>query len=435
LRKIKRPNTNLIFSVFLTVLVLINAEFNHIFISLIILVISLFGIKRPEAVIPTFFLTSLSSDYFVAFPGIGFTRIFSLILIAGFLLNRKRLSFRKEWLIRLVFIFSSTLVTFLFSNHREVNSLLSMGLNMLVFIIFANYKFSTDEVIKIFKSILISVIIMTTFFGFQFVLNPDFLQNGRLTISEGVNENRFAMMLAQLSAYTLAFTVIAKKRLSKITVLLFSILSMYFILLSGSRSAFIGIVLAAIISFVILGIRNRKQRRAIYIFALLVICGYLGFEYLVSSNPLLAYRFNLEQIISSGGTRRWPRVVTELKYVIPNNLFFGVGLNAINEYIATSKYMSDPGSSHNIIVSMLAQVGIVGFVAYMSFYYKVIMKLIKAIRFNIINIIPFMLILTAIFNGIGEVMYSERLFWNALSLAGLSLLYGNNKSHGGSKNA
>jgi O-antigen ligase len=97
--------------------------------------------------------------------------------------------------------------------------------------------------------------------------------------------------------------------------------------------------------------------------------------------------------------------------------------------------MSDPGSSHNIIVSMLAQVGIVGFVAYMSFYYKVIMKLIKAIRFNIINIIPFMLILTAIFNGIGEVMYSERLFWNALSLAGLSLLYGNNKSHGGSKNA
>jgi O-antigen ligase len=276
---------------------------------------------------------------------------------------------------------------------------------------------------------------MITFFGFQFALNPDFLQNGRLTISESVNENRFAMIFAQLSAYTLAFTVIVKKRLSKITVVFFSILSMYFILLSGSRSAFIGIVFAAIISFVILGIRNKKQRRAVYIFFLLVICGYLGFEYIVSSNPLLAYRFNLEQIISSGGTRRWPRVVTELKYVIPNNLFFGVGLSAINEYIATSKYMSDPGSSHNIIVSMLAQVGIIGFIAYMSFYYKVIMKLIKAIRFNNIYIIPFMLILTAIFNGIGEVMYSERLFWNALSLAGLSLLYKKNKSHGGSKNA
>lgn len=421
MRKIKRPSTNLIFSVFLSVLVLISAEFNHIFISLIILGISLFGIIKPEAVIPTFFLTSLSSDYFVAFPGIGFTRIFSLILITGFLLNSKRLSFRKEGLLGLAYIFSSTLVTFLFSNHREVNSLLSMGLNMLVFIIFANYKFSRDEVMKIFKSILISIIIMFTFFSFQFVLNPDFLQNGRLTISEDVNENRFAMMFAQLAAYTLGFSVVVKKRFRKILMLFFSILSIYFILLSGSRSAFIGIVFAAIISFVILGIRNRKHRRAIYIFALLAICGYLGFEYLVSSNPILAYRFNLEQIISSGGTRRWPRVVTELKYVIPNNLFFGVGLNSINEYIATSKYMSDPGSSHNIIVSMLAQVGIIGFVAYMSFYYKVIMKLIKAIRFNIIHIIPFMLILTAIFNGIGEVMYSERLFWNALSLAGLSL--------------
>ncbi len=421
MKKIKRPNTNLIFSVFLTVLLLISAEFNHIFISSIILVISFFGIKRPEAVIPTFFLTSLSSDYFVAFPGIGFTRIFSLILITGFFLNSKRLSFRKEWLLGLVFIFSSTLVTFLFSNHKEVNSLLSMGLNILVFVIFANYKFSADEVIKIFKSILISVIIMITFFGFQFVLNSDFLQNGRLTISEDVNENRFAMMFAQLSAYTLAFTIIAKKRLIKIIVLLYSILSIYFILLSGSRSAFIGIVFAAIISFVILGIRNRKHRRAIYIFVLLGVFGYLGFEYLVSSNPLLAYRFNLEQIVSSGGTRRWPRVVTELKYVIPNNLFFGVGLNAINEYIATSKYMSDPGSSHNMIVSMLTQVGIVGFVAYMSFYYKIIKKLVRTMRLNIINIIPLILILTAIFNGIGEVMYSERLFWNALSLSGLAL--------------
>ena len=51
---------------------------------------------------------------------------------------------------------------------------------------------------------------MLTFFSFQFVLNPDFLQNGRLTISEDVNENRFAMMFAQLAAYTLGFSVVVK---------------------------------------------------------------------------------------------------------------------------------------------------------------------------------------------------------------------------------
>ncbi|MEL7654822.1 MAG: hypothetical protein AAGU75_02820, partial [Bacillota bacterium] len=48
------------------------------------------------------------------------------------------------------------------------------------------------------------------------------------------------------------------------------------------------------------------------------------------------------------------------------------------------------------------------------------------LRTHKILIIPLMLILTAVFNGIGEVIYSERLFWNALSLAALCLnIYSN----------
>lgn len=410
-----------IYSVLLTVLVLFSAEYNNIMLSMTITILTLYGIKKPERIIPTFFLTSLSTDYFVAFSGIGFTRIFSVILLLGFVLSNRQLILRKKWLLELTLIFGATFVTFLFSTYRDVNSLLSMGLNILVFIIFTNYKFGEAEIKEILNNIFYSIVIMIIFLGVQFITNPDILTNGRLTISHEVNENRFAMMFGQLAAFSFGYMLLVKNRLYKVIILTLSIISVYFILLSGSRSAFIGILFGVTAAFTLLALKNKRQKKILFLLLAFGIVGYLSFEYIVSSNPLLSYRFNFNQVISSGGTRRWPRIVTELKYVIPNNFMFGVGLDAINEYIATSKYMSDPGSSHNFIVSMLTQVGVIGFVAYMSFYYKIIKKLIKSLSLNAIHIIPLILILTAIFNGIGEVMYSERLFWNALSLAGLIL--------------
>jgi O-antigen ligase len=262
---------------------------------------------------------------------------------------------------------------------------------------------------------------MIILFAIQYVVNPQILDNGRLTILDSVNENRFAMMFAQLAAFALGYTFFVKKIIIKIFSIMLSIISIYFILLSGSRSAFIGILLGGIFAIILLTVKNKKQKKIAILLLAFGIVSYLAFEYIISTNPILAYRFNIEQVLSSGGTRRWPRVITEIKYVIPNNLLFGVGLTALNEYLATANFMNDPGSSHNFIISMLTQIGIVGFIAYVGFYYKVIIKLIKSLSNHIIYLIPLLLILTAIFNGIGEVMYSERLFWNALSLAGLSL--------------
>lgn len=152
------------------------------------------------------------------------------------------------------------------------------------------------------------------------------------------------------------------------------------------------------------------------------------FYIVIELNPMLAYRMNIDQVVATGGTRRWPRIVAEIKYIIPTHFFFGVGQGAINETIALSRYMIDPGSSHNFIISALSQLGIVGFIAYMSFYWRIIKDIVSKVGEMQILIIPLMLILTAIFNGVGEVIYTERLFWNALALAGLCLVT-NNKSN------
>jgi hypothetical protein len=44
------------------------------------------GLFLPELLIPLFFIASLSSDYFIAGEGVGFTRILALVIIAGVVL-------------------------------------------------------------------------------------------------------------------------------------------------------------------------------------------------------------------------------------------------------------------------------------------------------------------------------------------------------------
>ena len=157
-----------------------------------------------------------------------------------------------------------------------------------------------------------------------------------------------------------------------------------------------------------------------YFYLLKVLVFYLT----IQSNPTIRDRMNLTQVISSGGTLRLPRILAEIKYVIPKYPFFGVGPSSINETEALAKYTLDPFSSlssHNFIFSALTQVGIIGFLAYMWFYVAIINETISKIRSFEIFIIPLMLILTGLFNGVGEIMYTERIFWNALSIACLCL--------------
>lgn len=416
-----KKNTISHYSVILTTLVIVNAENYNLILSFIITVLALYGLKKPEEIIPTFFLTSLASDYFVAFSGVGFTRLFSVILILSFLLNNPRLIVKKNWLLEILFISYATILTYLFSNNMNVYELLSFVLNILLFLVFVNYEYREEVLASIFRNIGISAIIMVIFGGIQLYVNPNFLSNGRLSLNEDLNENRFAMMYSQLSAFLIGFTFLISSKKIKFIMLSLSGIGIYLVILSGSRSAFLGILLGTVASIMLLLIKDKKRRRILILLPVIGFVGYVFFDWIISSNELLSYRFNIDQVASSGGTRRLPRIITELKYVIPNNIMFGVGLSANNEFIETAKYMSDPGSSHNIIISMLAQMGIFGFLAYMSFYFKIIKELIHSLKMNVRFIIPIILILTAMFNGIGEVIYNDRLFWSALSLGGLCI--------------
>lgn len=381
------------------------------------------GLVMPEFLIPAYFITSLSSNFFEAAQGIGFTRLLAFAFIAGVALRlvRRRKTIMIMWTANLVFISFATLLSFWFAYVSNITQLYGIGLNILVFIAMTNLSLNEDQLMQLFRAILLAVLLTSFYYFIMFSVNPYIMANGRLTVSGDVNENRYAMMMAQLAAYSLAYMFVSKRTFVKVICLISGVSNAYIVLLSGSRSALIGIALGFVITVLISGYVQKKIKQRTFLIIVLGIVIITIFYIIIKSNPVLTYRLNLETLIVSQGTGRGPKIMGELQYVIPSRPLFGVGLSAINETIALAPYLAYPGSSHNFIISALAQVGFVGFVAYMGFYWKVIKGTVLHLRTHELLIIPLMLILTAIFNGIGEVIFSERLFWNTLALAALCL--------------
>ncbi len=414
----------------MTVALLLSTNSGNRFLVLLPYIFLPIGLVMPELLIPTYFISSLSSNFFEAAQGIGFTRLIALAFIAGVLLKflRRRKMIMTKWVANLAFIAFATLLSFWFSYVSDISQLYSMGLSIFVFIAMTNLSLKKDQLIQLFSAILLAVLITSFYYLVSFSINPDILANGRLTISDDVNENRFAMMLAQLAAYSLAYMFITKRTSVKIICLFAGVLNVYFLMLSGSRSALIGIALGFVFTALISAYVQKKIKQRVLVIIISCIAVVTLFYIVIESNPILAYRMNLESLITSQGTGRWPRIMGELQYIIPNHPLFGVGPGSVNETISLTPYLTNPGSSHNFVISALTQVGFIGFVAYMSFYLKIIKNTVSKLGTHALLTVPLMLIFTAVFNGIGEVIYSERLFWNTLSLAVLCLATYSNES-------
>jgi len=407
----------------MTIMLFVSASSGSITLTLLPYAFLPIGLVKPEFLLPAYFISSLSSNYFLAAQGIGFTRLLAVTIIIGVAIRlfARRKPLLSKWFINCAFIAAFTFISYLLGMDSDSTPFLIMVLNILVLIAMTNLSLEKDELIRLFRAILLAVLIATIYYLLSFIQSPGYLENGRLTIAEGVNEDDFAMMLGQLSAYSLAYMFFSKNTFVKIACLFAGVVNTYFILLTGSRSALIGISLGLILTLLISGyVQKRLTKRLIGIIILCIAVATV-FYFVIEASPVLTERMNMESVVSSGGTRRWPRVILEIQYVIPNHLLFGVGPSAVNETIALGQYTDDPGSSHNFIISTLTQVGILGFAAYMVFFWKIIKGTISKLRTHEMLIIPLMLILTAVFNGIGEVIYCTRLFWNTLSLAVLCL--------------
>ena len=405
-------------SVFLVVLLMATVKFNSPILLWALVGSSTLLLFQPIYLLPVYLISSLSTTYFVAGQDLGISRLIGFILIAAGLIYNltNNYSYNVKNIILIAILFFYTLFSSIFSLTSSYVTFISFSQFLIVVILLSQIRNVNLE--KLSKLLTLSAIITLIIIAFELKSNLISMQVQRLSTGENVNENRFAMMLEQLTAIIYAaFFVFSKNKIIRFIVVPIILLAFFMLILSGSRSATIGIMGAIIVSQLYHVKTNPKK----YILPLffLVILGYLFILTVHKMNIPVIDRFSVESVKESGGTHRLEVWQTLVPITLKNEPLFGFGFGGGNS-IALAYKNGLMYAPHNFFFEMLIQVGIVGMFIFLYYFVFIARELLKATQ-NPIVFFPIILLLSAFFNGIGETIYVEKLFWNGIGLAWLYL--------------
>lgn len=387
--------------------------------------ISLLVIRRPFVIFPAYFIASLSSNYFSPMVGLGAGRVFSLILIFSLLLNKDSYSnsgFKNTG------VYCIVLVVFnLFSTLFSVSGIFFTFFVMLqnLMILFFLQRQRDVDLDRLSTMLFLSSAIVVLGLLYQAtIMGVSLDMSDRYTL-ESINQNNYAMMCAQLGAVMVAYAFISKKTLIRLISIGFLVISLILIFLAGSRSSLVG-VLGAMAVLVLLSFKGNAIKTTI-LAVFLVVPLIIIYNYAVNSDLYLLQRFSVESVVDSGGSGRTDLIKRIFTEIMPNYFLFGVGIGGVNIMAA-----GIPKPCHNILIDPLSQIGVIGVVLYWMMIIPIIAKSIKLIQFNKTMSLPIALFFACLINGIGETIFYEKFFWNAITLCTLfcNVINSSNNYHG-----
>ena len=414
---LKKQKKDTIVAILIPVLLVLFAQIQAIPLVVVAYILALIYIANPFVLFPASFVTSLSTDYFVLVPGLSNGLIFTtLLIVALFIRGLRTHSLRNnhilEWVVVLIGynFFSSA-----FSITGDFSTFVIMLENLIVLYLMSLQKDVDIDHLATTLSITSFVVILMLLWSLQsgMMLETD---SGRFT-AEGVNENRFAMICSQLCAVLIFSVFYMRNKVFRLLGLLGFLASVYLLLLAGSRSALLGgmaAVLATVLSFEFYSGKRSKLRphgKMLVPFIMLVVAIYIGINMLMDSDLAVLDRFKMENVIEGRGTHRIDRAEYLLNNIFPDHSLFGIGLGGLNEYAVS------PGPCHNIILDPIIQLGLIGAIMYWVFIIPLIKRAYKKLKtYNVVIILPLSLFFAGFFNGMGEIVFTEKLFWNAIAL-------------------
>ena len=381
-----------------------------------LLFVPYFVLVNPLGLLPVLLVSSLSSDYFAVAEGLGATRLFAIGFVLGTILSvlkTRNDEGKTVWLLPVLYIVLVTTVSSLINGGEPYLTILyRIFLSAFVAISCAFLRVTQRECERIIKSIVYAYVITTVFLVLNVMTNSNVI-SGRYSVSETVNSNRLAMMCVQLGVVMLMHMFISRRTIAIILGIVLCMACLVIIFLSGSRTGIIALILGSLLTSLIKRVVRKERFKNIIIILIVFLIGWLVLSYLIQNNDFLASRFTIESIKSSGGTHRYDALLVELKYIIPQHWLIGVGTS--NEVAQVGRYMLVGYSSHNILFSMLTQIGVLGAVGYFCLIKRVFVKIVSGMKYNILFVFPLGMLVCALINGIGEIIYSERFFWCVLS--------------------
>lgn len=415
------------FYVVMSLLLLVAAGYTQsTILNILFIVFLLIPIKNPVLLLPVLFAAAVTSRLFLSSfdSQMSLSRIVVTIFILYSILNfilKKQARTNKRILIWLLLTLSIVILSTLQSETLDFIPLFSFALNLIMFYFMSLYILDEQEKKRLNNYMIISAIFIgLAVLYMTFKSNGMVLINQRLSIKE-VNSNRLAMAIAQVIMILVFAIVTFIKKMKKLFLFFLATLvsGLFFsMLLTGSRTAFLAVLLSSI-SIILLTLNGKNKRKLVLGIFILIFISLSIYKFTNGYDFQGVFRrFTLENIEESRGTHRINNSVLIIKYVIPHNFYWGVGIGADNVKVALGSH--NPlfkNAAHNIIIDPLSQIGIFGFLA---LWYMIIFVLKKSNRTfkdgNYLIGLPLSLLLVSLFNGIGETMYTTRFIWFAMGL-------------------
>ena len=397
-------------------LISINTQKNST-LSLIAAIVVLPFLFRPEKFMPLVFACAINGEFFVAYEGISMARIYTVIFIVGtiFQIILKKRKIKKEDIFLYGFFAVFVFISAGTSYTGDETAAISFTLCLLI--AFSLIYTPFDRKFFLRACSLISLV-LSAYYIVVLVSGAGDAFLGRVSVSEDTNTNQLGMGIAQLVSFNFAGYFVSEKKFAKLLFAVSVACNIISILFTGSRSALIGAFGGIVACFLLITFGKSPEIRRINIFAFILFIVSCIVAYIVVSNtdPEVMERFTVESITERGGTGRtqiWGLILSD---IFPSHPLLGLGYGGknISQYLLAN-YGINHGA-HNFFFDILSSTGLVGVLMFIPYLISCLVKAVKTFKFDCVSLIPFTMLVTIVFNGIGENTLGTRIFWFASGL-------------------
>jgi hypothetical protein len=403
-------------------LVLLNLTVlsGSIVISVLFFLSILANIKRIEILLSLYIIASINSDYFEnsLFNG-GSVRVIQVCFLFSYALGYVRI--RKSSMKEDIFLLLCTTILLclwtVFSKFDSDFTALISILNILFFsFFFSNTILSRAATIKMIDFILMGALITVLFASVNLMSNFDNFGYIRVTLREGLNENKSGMILGYIGTLISFSFFYHKSFIHRLTAIVFLTMTVLAIVLVGSRSPLIGLTLALLWALIY---RNKLGILIIVVCLTSALFFVFKFDTLIYDFQILD-RFTYQNVADSNGSSRFELWNKFIPYIVRNNFLFGIGFGPAEMY-SLAKLNQWSNVPHNMFVDIFVQLGLVGS---LLFSLLLLLKFVRGKQKssspkNLITLLPIMLFIFSIVTGFGESVFNERFFYNNFMLLGL----------------
>lgn len=408
----------IILSIVVCVLILISAFFySGALVGICIAIGALLLINSPEYLLPGLYIATFLNENSFIIGTLTTSRFLTIILILVTIITLIDYHEINKKLFMFVFPFLAFIFVSASCSYEGVSgNTISFFMNIFLVLTISRLKYKDIE--NVFKIIVVSYIGFLICIVFNYISGATVFDNGSFALVEGLNNNNLGMALAQIGAFLISICLVTKtKGLQIIIVFSFVAVDALVIFWCGSRTALFALFCGIIASIFLDMYINEKSLKKGLLYICMSVIGYILINVIVNSNDVLATRFTLQSIKETGGTGRseiWECVINE---IILKHPIFGVGFGSGNIELILNNNGIQHSGTHNLILDMMAQMGIVPSIILLIAFLVLLLRMLLKIRCNAYLAAPFLMLVVAFFNGLGENVFTERFVWIDIGIA------------------